>query len=140
MAQVNRLKEEKRDRTRRTRKPDGGKAAWRGFVNYSLTAGDKEALKSGVVEYADAWDGVLDLVMRGYKASITYDDKNSSWVFSMTCQTTEEVNAGLTLSGRGGTLDGAVCSLWYRHENVMGGDWTKYVERQQEMWKADDFG
>lgn len=97
---------------------------WKGFVNCELNEQQKVACKALRDNSAAVWTTVEDLVGGQYKASMSYSPEQDVYNFSMTCKAAKDVNNGLTLTGRGGTLVGAMASFVYKHSIVLESDWT----------------
>ena len=124
MAQVERVKENKATKKRDDRKEAATKAAWRGFVDVSLTQAQKEEAKHMGSDYGRVWTDLIGLVDEGYKLSFTYHAEQTCYTVSLTCNDAGDRNAGLTLSGRGGSVQAACVSLWYRDRVVLEHDWA----------------
>lgn len=114
------------------------KAVWIGFADVELTAVDKAALKAMGDMDGEAWDTVLELVETGYKMTLSFDDPHTTWNLSLTCQDSRNRNAGLSLTGRGGSLRAATLSFWYKHSQILKGDWTTARAMQKGKLQADD--
>jgi hypothetical protein len=125
MAQIERQQENKRgaakDKARAKATDDG----WKGFVTCELNEQQKLAVKVMRDKALDqVWAGFLGLATEMYKLSMSYDTYHDAYVASATGKDPKSVNAGLTLTGRGGTLEGAVAAFWYKHDVVLEGDWS----------------
>lgn len=113
----------------RQKKTDGAQPSlsgdgWKGFVNVELTDAQKPLVKASMSDMARLWTTVWDLVDAGYKLTISNDAQHNSYNVSMTCRNPKDVNAGLTLTGRGGTIEGAVASFVFKHSDILESDWT----------------
>ena len=115
-------------------------ATWKGFVDVELTPQEKEAVKALIPKVDDVWSEVLRLVFQGYKLTLSYDGRHNSHNASLTCRSEGDPNNGYTLSGRGGTVWSAVCSLWYKHDVALQGHWDTAKMQQQKLWDDDDVG
>lgn len=127
------------------RRVDAAKAraqddGWRGFVNVELNDAQKAAVKAMRADIQKCWAVVFDLVEGEYKMSLSLDAKNNAYVFSMTARREKDVNQGLTLTSRGGTVEGAVASFVYKHSVVLEGDWTTAARRGTGGMSEDDVG
>lgn len=140
MAQVERLKEEKRDRQRTSVTTTDAPAEWVGFADVELTSADKTALKKLADNYGDAWEEIMSLVLLGYKMTYTYDEKHTTHNLSLTARKANDTNAGLTLTGRGGSLQGATMALWYKHVYMLERNWQKARSMQKGKMDATDVG
>lgn len=94
-----------------------------GFVNYDLTVQDKEWLSSADVEAEFPAQLIDQLVLEGYKFSLSYDERNSCCIASLTDRQPGSAFDNQCLTGRGATPDDARVSLFYRHFHVAQGDW-----------------
>jgi uncharacterized protein YktA (UPF0223 family) len=123
VAQIERNKEERRG-------GNGGHAgnknagdSWKGFVNIELSYQQKMEAKKLFGKYDQAWTHVLGRVAEGYKLTVSYDDQHTTWNVSLTCRALADSNLGLTLTGRGGSCQAAVVSLWYKDHDLLKGVW-----------------
>lgn len=110
-------------------KPNGSatrlpKMSW---VNYDLTAEDKEWLADpknvGELERFS----VDDLIIEGFKYSLGRDARNSCYVASLTDKQEGTPFHNHCLTGRGATPVAARISLLYRHLVLAEGDWSFFV-------------
>lgn len=114
---------------------------WRGFVSLELTQPQKDAVKVLRAEQMGrVWTNVLDMLGEGYKLSLSWDDYNQAFIASMTGKPECGRNAGLTLTARGGVIEGAVAALWYKHNDVLGGDWGDAGVQGRRTNDEDDVG
>lgn len=97
---------------------------WKGFVACELNEAQKAQVKLLFDKPDHLWTVVWDLVGASYKLTISQDDYNGTFNVSMTSRGTKDINAGLTLTGRGGSVLGALAAFVYKHETVLEGDWT----------------
>ncbi len=111
---------------------------WKGFVNLELNEQQKLGVKALRERSAEVWMVIEDLVDGQYKASMSYDPNNDTYNFSMTCKKKGDINEGMTLTGRGGTLIGSMASFVYKHRDVLEGDWTS-VGVQRGRGVDEDF-
>lgn len=114
---------------------------WKGFVQMELNEQQKLAVKvlrdKGMEQ---VWTGVFALVDELYKLSLSYDTYNDAYICSATCKDPKDKNMGLTLTARGGSLQGAVASFWYKHTTVLEGDWTAAAVKGVRKVDEDDVG
>lgn len=141
MGAVDHQKEAKRPVRKDQAKTRASEDGWKGFVQCELNEQQKKAVKLLRDEnMADVWTKYLTLVSELYKTSQSYDTYNDAFVVSATCKDPKDRNMGLTLSARGGTLEGAVASFVYKHEVVLEGDWTSAGLIGNRKVDADDVG
>jgi hypothetical protein len=91
---------------------------WRGFVDIYLTDVDKARVKEMSTEALDVCGYIGDLVNDGLKLTLSADPENSSFVAAVTGKVEGDPNHGLTMNGRGGSLERAICAVWYKHVEV----------------------
>lgn len=106
-------------------KPKAGTPKFR-FINYELTMPDKEWLADADVETEFPADLVDDLVMEGYKFSLSVDQRNSCFVASLTDREAGSPFENCCLTGRGASPAAARISLLYRHVHLAAGDWQYF--------------
>jgi hypothetical protein len=140
VAQVERAKEEKSVRKGGAAKEQVGAARWIGFVSCELGKDEREAVKDMIGDAARVWNALLGLVALRYKLTLSYDELHNTYNASLTCQDAANRNGGLTLSGRGGSVEAAICALWYKHDVALGGDWQRAGLSQRTLWQANDVG
>lgn len=110
--------------TKQSKTPTHGSDGWKGFVNVEVPENQKDFVRSLREKPDILWTVILDLVEAGYKMSVTCDMKYSLYNLSLTCKNDKDVNNGYTLSGRGGSLVGAMASFVYKHQNILEGVWS----------------
>jgi hypothetical protein len=116
---------------------NGKRVEWRGFIDIDLTDVDKTYVREMSLEADDVFGIIVELVNDGNKLTISNDASHNSYVVAITCQIPDDPNAGLTLNGRGSTLEKAVNSLWYKHSSLAeGGAWENVAGSRA----ADDVG
>jgi hypothetical protein len=96
------------------------------FINYDLSKADKEWLASADLDAEYPLALVCDLVAEGYKFGLSFDDRNQSYVASLTDRSESSTFYNSCLTGRGATALDAWCSLAYRHLHLAQGDWTMF--------------
>lgn len=71
------------------------------FVSIEMTSDDKKRFKSlSQDELNDLCGKTQRMIETGYKASITYDQTNSCFIFSLTCKLENHANFNLCLTSR----------------------------------------
>lgn len=93
------------------------------FVDVRLSGTDKQWLAAADLDKEFPIEMLFDLVSQQYKASLTFDSKNSSFIVSITDKATDSQSKNSVLSGRGSTLLNAWYSLAYKHFRVLDGEW-----------------
>lgn len=140
MAQVERQQENKREKGQSGRVSGSVDSTWKGFVNLELTDKDKAAARKLFDRYADAWGAILERVGLGYKLTVSYDDPHTTFNVSLTCRALADKNLGLTLTGRGGSMQAACVALWYKDQHVLKGDWTGAAMAFNTQLDVDEVG
>lgn len=117
----------------------GGKRASQfgvSFVNIDLAAGDIEQIKRDMPDDASIFASVERLAMDGYKITVSYDDKHTSFVAALTGgkECSNERNRGLCVTSRGPSMAAALAVALFKHFTVCeGGDW-------QTVSRTEDWG
>lgn len=104
-------------------KRGSGRVAWQGYVNYTPTADDKRNLKAMLASGNRPSDALPDVLLAGYKLSITYDTYHSSFSATLYCQIEGSPDAGKALSQRAGNVDSAIERLLFVHCFVLVEGW-----------------
>lgn len=112
--------------------------AWRGFVDCNLDTAMKAQAKSWILQNVeDIWSKVSALVDDGYKVSFALDRYHDAYQASLSYQVNGHANSGLTLSGRGPDMQGALGMLLFKHYVVLDQDWSNGTQRAKD---ADPWG
>jgi hypothetical protein len=112
-------------------------AAFR-FINHSLSAKDIEQLNSLDLGLEFPYGLLDELVMEGYKFSLSYDDKNATCVASITDRQQASAFYNCCLTGRGSTPAHAFAALLYRHLVLAETDWSFFG--QPDVAGSPEFG
>lgn len=107
------------------------------FINVELNSSDKTWLRSNDLPKVFPIEMAFDLVGEGYRFSLSYDEKNSSFIASLTDKRLGGKFTSCCLSGRGRTAITSWYSLAYRHFFLAEGDWAVLDSGAGE---PDDFG
>jgi hypothetical protein len=86
------------------------------FVEISLTAGDKEAIRAMDMGEVDLFLNIEELVDNGYKVSLSIDLNNTGGICAVTGKRgcTPETNEGRCLMSRGPDVRWAILSMIYK--------------------------
>jgi len=108
------------------------------FVNINLSKVDKEWLANAdlAAEFPPEW--LFDLVQEGFKISVNEDQKNNTYVCSITDVREKSETHKCILSGRGTTALNAWYAVAYRHFRVAETNWLPYVNNGSGL--GSDFG
>jgi len=112
-----------RQERKRKSKPKETERAFR-FINHTLTTEQKNDLRSMDSSIEFPAEMVDALVGEGYKYSLSFDERNQSFVAAITDRDTASAFYNACLTGRGSTADNARVSLLYRHFHLAQGDWS----------------
>lgn len=115
--------ERRHKRADRTRSANGDRE-WRGFVVCELSALDKQRIRELQGEYAQAWAWLVDAVFNGYKFGASYDHNTSAFTTTLTCWRASDRNNGMCLTAKGGSIEAALLSLWYKDTVLLEGRWA----------------
>lgn len=108
------------------------------FINISLDKAQKTELGEIVASKRYSLPDLFVLVEEGYKVSINRDEKNGSFICSVTDQRGESETHRHILTGRGATAINAIVSVLYKHHVICSGDWLPYVSIRDS--NDSDFG
>lgn len=103
---------------------------WGGFVQCNLSPLDKALYDQWYGENHEHIDRLIDEHLgSGLKLSVVFDGAHNSYIASYTGRpnTDEAFAFRCTLSARSGEYMEALALLVYKHNVVMGGDWTPYL-------------
>lgn len=103
---------------------------WGGFVQCNLTPMDKALFDQWNGENHQHIDRFVDQHLgSGLKLSLVFDGANNSYIASYTGRpnTDKELCFRCTLSARSGEYMESLALLVYKHDVVMGGDWSPYL-------------
>lgn len=104
-----------------------------GYVNYNPTEADKEFFNEWV-QTADL-TGILDrLGDDGYKIGIGYDEKNKTYLCSITSRRASLPNAGYVLSLRANSASKALSRALFVHAAVAGEYWERLLGDDEDKW------
>lgn len=108
------------------------------FIEYDLTANDKEVLRSEYSESDFSYDLIEDLVQQGYKFSLSYSEASSCYIATITDRRQDSQFNNTSLSGRGATIAHARIACLYRHFVVAQEDWN--VFGSGSVPRLEDYG
>jgi hypothetical protein len=140
MGAADHQREARSKRTPKDAQPTPVGDGWKGFVNVELQDGHKPLVKASQENPDRLWVVVWDLIDGGYKLTISNDPQHNSYNVSMTCRAAKDINSGYTLTGRGGTVLGAVAAFVFKHDVLLEGDWTRGSTAQRGAVSEDYFG
>lgn len=105
------------------------------FVSCDLTNEERETIKENLVPVSVAFDKLDELIVGGYKWSLSYDDNADCHMVVLTCKNTKGVNFGYALSGRGPSLQGALTVILYKHFEKLKEDWPAHSSKaKKQVW------
>lgn len=94
------------------------------FINHSLSKSDEEWLEAADLDAEYDFTLVCDLVAEGYKFSLSHDERNQTYVASLTDRAEGSAFYNSCLTGRGASAIDALHALLYRHVHLAQGDWA----------------
>lgn len=109
------------------------------FCRIELTEAEKDDLRADYLPNASPIGIMTDLAIPGYKFSYTLGDDGKTHLVSLTCRAVEDVNAGLTITARGGDVSKAIVVLGYKVLILCGERAWREVEHERGG-RYDDIG
>lgn len=117
-----------RGKTKKSATPE-----WKGFVDCNLDKALKQAFHAWCeTAVIDPMVKVAELVDDGYKVSFSLDRYHDAYQAALSYQVNGHENSGLTLSGRGPDLNGALMMVLYKHLVVLEGKWGGGTQRSKD--------
>jgi len=107
-------------------------STWKGFVNVSLTAEQKEAYNVWDIQDSDVWDGLATYGEKGYKFSLTYNATNANWVAAYTGTEDAGKNAGYAVTGFASDPYNAARVLLFKVSAILPDVWKDYKPLPQD--------
>lgn len=110
------------------------KAEWE-FVEVKLQTTDKAKIDKFGDQFKNNSTSILEEVLsRGYKVSISWVDKQNSYVVSVSGTDRSKANNGTTMTSWSDDLDECICMMAYKVlELTHGGDWTEFAT-ERSSW------
>lgn len=96
-----------------------GKTDFKGFVNYVLTAEDKELYQKWEADDHDLWLLLATDIQGGYKLTVGYNSQNDTFNATYMCNDPDDKNAGYCLSAFAPDWYNAVKSLVFKHNEIL---------------------
>lgn len=106
-------------------------AEFKGFVNYVLSAEDKEMFSKWDVDDHDLFLLAAGGCQQGYKMGVSFNPKNDTFTATFMCTDSDSPNAGYILSAFAPDWYNAVKSLLFKHDVVLYGIWN--VEKAKDL-------
>jgi len=103
---------------------------WGGFVQHTLSEIDKERFTEWLTSSSDPVGQLLiDVLASGLKVTLVWDSANDCFIGTLTGRPDSKGEMPFTcaLSGRGATVQEALGVTLYKHDVVMGSDWTDWL-------------
>lgn len=101
-------------------------STWKGFIQCTLSAEQKEAYAAWDIQDADVWDGLASYGEKGYKFTLTYNKQNSNWTATYVGSDDAGKNAGWAVTAFAADPYNAARVLLFKVSAVLPDDWTKY--------------
>jgi hypothetical protein len=99
------------------------------FINVSVPAHMKDAVRGYLADPAVFVTAVSDLLEAGYRIGCSYDDKRDAMIASLTCRKTGDANEGKTLTAFAQTWPEAITVVLFKHFEVCNQVWEAPAER-----------
>jgi len=100
------------------------------FINWSLSAEEKQSCKIWVLTLEDFDNALATLIEGGYKTTLSYDSFRSCYTCSIVPTKDAKSNQGFILTGKGSTATKALKQALYIHFHIMSEDWASYSTAQ----------
>lgn len=96
------------------------------FCNVEMSAEQKKKFKAlEPAEIEDLIGKTAKMIANGYKASITFDDTNVCYIFTLTCKTENDPNFNLCMSSRSDNVFEAMALAAYKTQYCCpDGEWS----------------
>jgi len=142
MSAIQHARDAKRDQKKAAAasKSNSAEGAWKGFISLELTDRQKAEVKALQADPDRVFDNVFSLIDDGYKISFSYDTYHDMYICSATGKDPKSPNNGLTLTGRGGKVLGAMAALWYKHDVVTERVWGEPEAHRRREVSEEDVG
>lgn len=99
------------------------------FVPCNLSAEDKKAfLTWNKKESFPVETLISDMLSKGMKLSISFDEENSTHIVSTTCKNNSSPNHNLCVVSRHADIALAVALAWYKIVEVLPDNWAAFTE------------
>lgn len=114
----------------KTAKGHSNRSSWGGwFVRCIIPDEHFELLDKIPVDFARLAEWEAQMVSSGFKLSFSQKADSGSFVASLTCTDSESPVFQGTLSSFGGTYWEAKIALWWKHEEILAGQWKNDTDR-----------
>lgn len=98
------------------------------FVNYDLSVDESARCKAWQPSKDELFDALDKLISDKYTVSHKHDERNDTFSCFVRGPETDNINAGLILSGRGSTSLKAFKQAMFKHWTLFDGDWRAFAE------------
>jgi len=93
------------------------------FVRCELDETAKKHLSTAPYDPARMFEWQMAMVQKGYKISVSLDDKGGGCLASAYDKSASDAHRGSTLTARGKDMHNALLALAYKHDHIMSGIW-----------------
>lgn len=121
---------------KRNAKSTGFGDFWKVTVN--LSANDKRRLGGLDLEAEFVLKDIFSAVEQGYKFSMSYSQKNDTYIATLTDKADDSPSKNGVLNGYGATPINSFASLLFKHRYILEGDWRSY--KPDDSSDGADFG
>lgn len=102
------------------------------FISHNFSTRQLEELEEFLAAGEFSQVDLGELVLQGYKFSLSFDDKNSCFIASLTDRQAGSPSENSCLTGRGSSALAAQYALFYRHFALASEDWTFFDQPRSD--------
>lgn len=99
--------------------------SWTNFVTVSLAGVVWADIEHALGDPDTVFDGLADLLVRGYRVGLSFNQGNDAFICSLTCRNDADPNNGCTLTSFADTWFRALQTTLYKHYYVSAQVWPK---------------
>lgn len=105
------------------------------FVSCELNDEERSYCKQHVLNLSEVSSRLEDLLTEGFKLTLSWDDNSDCALATLIGTPKQATNRGLALSARGGSLEGSLTVLFYKHFEKLKEDWTNSPSQKRfDQW------
>lgn len=105
------------------KKANGGK-----WITYRITEADKKNAKVWATQVGELMPLLFEEIAKGYKFSLAGDQKNDSYVATLTDKRDDSPFFEYSLSQRGGHPESALAAVLFVHLSALAGGWVEQTK------------
>lgn len=96
------------------------------FVNWSLSAEEKQECKTWLTTSEDLDNAISSVIEAAYKVTVSWDKYRTCYTASIVPTPDAKSNQGYILTGKGSTALKAAKQALFIHYRIMGEEWAAY--------------